>query len=776
MGRRVGQLAGLLAFVLALGRLGRLLEGGPETAPWQLILIASTFLGGVAWWLLTQLTGNRALKLSIFTAGAVLLALRISVPSTLFAGFLPSGTTPEALAFEFDIAWRTIRTGIPPVEPFAGILAILAVAMWVGGALYTWGRTGGPCAAMFMPGLVLYYQFAVFDRTDAGAGWLLLSTLALGLSVVSLALERREETGRARDPEGRPLARRSMVLAAVMASILGITSIALASSASDVINEYGNAPWRQGDGLGPGPGSGVTYDGLVELRQRILNQSEVPVFTARFANDTPEGANPYWRVDALDTFDGIEWSRSDTTSRRYESDLAVVDPENEYQGTTQEILQTVQIQALNTILAPTAGIPVEIQDPADGVDSPRFAREFYAVGGVSLAVTGGFDRLDQYQLRTAVPDRTADLGALATDESGELSPIFAAARDQGAFPHEPASTTAGQVVLEDRERYLELPDNTPAGIRNRARVVTAGHSTDFEAGWMLQSWFRDQGNFEYSVEVTTGHDSLVLDDWLNDSTSRNYRVGYCEQFAAAMAVLARSIGIPSRVVWGFTPGEVDENGVITVRDTNAHAWVELWVEPYGWFPFDPTPRAEQTGFDSQPPSFTAGLDPNAYLESPEENPTVVTVPPGFGPEAFEELAPDGLETDDLTTPRWWLIGLVAMVPVAAAIPAFKTLRRRRRLAMVRHGDVTAAWDEIVDRLTDLGVEVSPSLTPVELARSTDHVLLPLAHSYSSTIYGGRTGQAREADLVGVEWWIHNNFEGSERMMAAFSLRSLWRAD
>ena len=73
-----------------------------------------------------------------------------------------------------------------------------------------------------------------------------------------------------------------------------------------------------------------------------------------------------------------------------------------------------------------------------------------------------------------------------------------------------------------------------------------------------------------------------------------------EQMGFTRAVLARELEIPSRVVWGFTPGDVADNGVITVRDTNAHAWVELWIEPYGWFPFDPTPRAEQTGFDPQP--------------------------------------------------------------------------------------------------------------------------------------------------------------------------------
>lgn len=774
MGRRVGQLAGFLALILALGRLSRLFEGGPGTPPWQLILLASTFLGAVAWWLLSQVTANLSLKLAFFTVGGLLLALRISVPQTLVAGILPSGSTAHTLGSEMDIAWRTIQSGIPPVEPFVGLLAILAVLMWSIGGFYTWGSADGPHAALFVPSLVMYFQFAVFDRRDADPIWMFFAAVALALAVVSMALERHQETGRARDADGRPLRRRSLALATMMASILGIVAIALAGSASDVINEYGNAPWRNGSGLGPGPGSGVSYDGLVELRQRVLDQSEIPVFTARLASDTPEGINPYWRMDTLDAFDGEEWSRSDTSSTRYESGRPVVDVTNLYRGTTTEILQSVRIEALNSIIAPTAGTPVEIQDPADDVDSPRFADEFYAVGGVSIGVAGGLSEADQYQLRTTAIDRSADLGALATDATGELSAIFAAAREAGEFPYEPAAVDPNTAILPDREHYLILPNSTPSGIGQVAREATRGHTTDFEAGWMLQSWFRDEGNFEYSTAVTTGHSSLVLDDWLNEPSSLNYRKGYCEQFAAAMGVLARSIGIPSRVVWGFTPGDVDENGVITVRDTNAHAWVELWIEPYGWFPFDPTPRAEQTGFDSQPPSFTAALDPTDYLEIPEDNPTTVTIDPNAPDNRFLDDAPDPFAEQSGTSTRWWLIGLVALMTLAASIPLFKTIRRRLRLSRIRDGDITAAWDEIVDRLTDLGVDVNDSLTPVELARSTNHALLPLALSYSSTVYGGRSGQATERDLVEVEWWMDRTYEGSRRARASLSLRSVLR--
>jgi transglutaminase-like putative cysteine protease len=162
--------------------------------------------------------------------------------------------------------------------------------------------------------------------------------------------------------------------------------------------------------------------------------------------------------------------------------------------------------------------------------------------------------------------------------------------------------------------------NLPSGIESRARALTFRAASDFERAFILEAWFRDSGEFTYSTRVSTGHDSLRLDDWLNDNTSPNFRTGYCEQFAAAMAVLVRTLEIPSRAVWGFTPGSVENiNGeqIVTVRDRNAHAWVEVWLEPYGWVQFDPTPRGEQTDYPEQPTSLTAGFDPAEHLTAEE---------------------------------------------------------------------------------------------------------------------------------------------------------------
>ena len=78
-----------------------------------------------------------------------------------------------------------------------------------------------------------------------------------------------------------------------------------------------------------------------------------------------------------------------------------------------------------------------------------------------------------------------------------------------------------------------------------------------------------------------------LDFFLNDSHE-----GYCQHFAGAMALLLRMGGLPARVATGFTPGGYSErHDAWIVRDTDAHAWVEVWFDAYGWVTLDPTPAA-----------------------------------------------------------------------------------------------------------------------------------------------------------------------------------------
>lgn len=764
MGRSLGQLTGALAGVLVIVRLGRLLQSGPDIVQWELILVASLFLGAVIWWLLDQLSLSRRSTVGLFAAAGLVLLLRISVPMTLVGGVMPSLDTVGALVAEMGDAFRIIRYGVPPVVPSEGIVAILAMVMWAVGALYAWGVSGGPVAAMSLPSIVVYLQFAVFDRVGAGLGWMAASGLMLALAMTSVALDRRSETGRARDSLGRAMPRRSARTAATMAGLIGLVAVTVATSASGLVSEYGNIPWRSGGTGFGGEGGRIAFDRFVDLRQSLISRSNTVLFRASLGEGAPPPETIYWRMESLDEFDGVAWKRSTGSFRNYEPDQDVGSDHLRYQGSTVDVLQKVRIEALAEQRVPTAGVTDEIHRISETTAIDPQA--FHVTQDSSIVYTPGLSEGDIYQVRATYPDRDADLGLLATDGSGDLSPLFANAATEGAFNVRPDFQQRDIEVPADLESFVGLPEDIPPSLRGIAAIHTRGATTDFERAWMLQHWFRDSGDFTYSTEVSTGHGALLLDDWLTDPASQNYRTGYCEQFATSMAVLGRVLGIPSRVVLGFTPGEVSADGVIEIRDTNAHAWVEMWMPCCGWVQFDPTPRGEY-----QPASLTEAFDPEAFVTDPGLG-DILTSPEEFGTADATGITDIPPVAGSEGGPRWWLLIFPALALAASLVPSAKRFRRRRRLKKARAGDITAVWDEIVDRLVDLGEPVPASMTPLELARETDDSLLALAVSYSAAVYGGRVGDASELDLLTLEEWLTKRYDTGRRLRAALSTRSL----
>lgn len=771
MGRRLGRIAGLAAAALMIARLGQLLRSGPDIVQWRLILVASLFLGAVIWWLLDQLSLSRPVTIALFAAAGLILLIRISVPMTLIGGILPSTETTPVLINEMIDAVRVIRSGVPPVLPTEGLVAILAMVMWAIGALYAWGITGGRVAALTIPSLVVYLQFAQFDRNPAGIWWMLASAGLIVLSVVSIALDRRSETGRARDSAGRAMPRRSLPASMTMAGTIGLVAVLAASTIGAIPTEYGNIPWRTGTGIG-GEGGRITFDRFVDLRQRVINRSNEVVFSATLGPDSPPPETLYWRLETLDVFDGVGWRRSSGSIRNYDVEAEVGADYHRYQGSTVETLQRVRIAALAESRVPTAGVSTEIHQLSDSraIDP----RAFRVAQDASVVYPPVLREGDVYQILATYPDYGADLGVLASQNSDQLSPLFETASEEGAFTVPPESRDVAIETPPDLDFYTELPE-IPVNLRGIAASTTRGATTDYERAWMLEHWFRYGGSFTYDTNVSTGHGALVLDDWLNDPTSDNYRTGYCEQFATSMAVLGRLLNIPSRVVLGFTPGNVrivqTESGdttVIDVRDTNAHAWVEMWMPDVGWVQFDPTPRSD----DAQPPSATAAFDPNEYVEEPglpDSFADPLRQPDPGDLTGIQNLTPEG---GGNVAPTWWPLVFPALALAVAAIPGLKWLRRRRRLSRARKGDITAVWGEIVDRLIDLGESVPSSLTPIEVAQTIDRALLPLAVQYSEAVYGGREGTGSELGLLSAEGWIASQFDASRRFRASLSTRSL----
>jgi len=388
-----------------------------------------------------------------------------------------------------------------------------------------------------------------------------------------------------------------------------------------------------------------------------------------------------------------------------------------------------------------------------------------------------------YTVESAVPQ--PDLAVLALDASGQLSPVFADA-DAGEPGYEPQPGAPPAVYeLPNRDHYLDLPSGIDPGIARLADQRVRGLTTDFERALALEAYFRDSGAFRYSIEVDPGHAATDLADWLLDPASPNYHTGYCEQFATAMAVMARLAGLPSRVVLGFTPGWLHTDGRVVISDRNAHAWVEVWMPTQGWVRFDPTPRG-----DGINPATSDGLpfDVAEYLDievtsstfAPGTNPTVPR-PDDEGEGTIPSTVPGEQPGWELpAVPAWLIVVAIALAAAFGLVPGVKWARRRHRLRALSTGDVSAAWREMVDRLSDLGDEPSPAATPVEVAAATDPAMVPLARAYGETIYGRPVGRAFDLSPVVVatrslddtEGRLSGRYSRLRRFAAWYRLRSL----
>jgi transglutaminase-like putative cysteine protease len=251
--------------------------------------------------------------------------------------------------------------------------------------------------------------------------------------------------------------------------------------------------------------------------------------------------------------------------------------------------------------------------------------------------------------------------------------------------------------------YLAVPNDLPASIQLQAdQVVADAHATTaFDKAMALQSWFLSA--FTYDLRVKSGSDASALESFLSDKR------GYCQQFAATMALMARLEGIPARVDIGFTPGaKVNGTSTYLVTTADAHAWPELYFKGAGWLRFEPTPRADG---QTSSPSYATGQATTPSTTSPSTaRPT--TVPTGPGAQAPDPIAPKGTHkvpgtvTSITHVPTGWLITLGVIVLLILASPGVRLLLRRRRwtAADTEAARAHAAWEELGDDLRDLRLD------------------------------------------------------------------------
>ena len=175
------------------------------------------------------------------------------------------------------------------------------------------------------------------------------------------------------------------------------------------------------------------------------------------------------------------------------------------------------------------------------------------------------------------------------------------------------------------DALTDLPEDLPQVVEDLTIDVTGEQPTRFQKAQALQEWFRESGGFTYDLNADEGNGSDDLARFLTEG--KGGRTGYCEQFASAMAVMARVIGIPSRVAVGFlTPEQIgDETWEYSAWDL--HAWPELYFPGSGWVRFEPTPAGRASGVPSYTTERVATINeptgpasPSASDLLPERNP------------------------------------------------------------------------------------------------------------------------------------------------------------
>ncbi len=462
-----------------------------------------------------------------------------------------------------------------------------------------------------------------------------------------------------------------VVLAVVLVAGAGLSNMRLS-----VFHVTPPAAPSQGVGNGQStknPTQLLTGTALVDnLRTVEINESNTVIFTAHASVPT------YWQVGVLTSFDGTQWLPNAGVEGALAGDGSV---------------------------APAAlggtGLPI----PTNGttfssrVHISDFASRLLPAPPHTLSVTG---------VTGAVP--VGQEGVLAPASS---APGTAYSVTSELIPTHPSSTA--QLPLNDPRLapYLALPPQ-PIVVPFLAHEAVGKATTQGAEVQTLVDWFRSPGRFRYTLDppATTGSDPLV--QFLTVT-----RAGYCQQFAGAFAILARTLGIPTRLVVGFIAGTPGSGNSYTITGADAHVWPQVYLGPgTGWVSVEPTPPAPH---DTTTPAGVVGPTPPPATTQTTQVPTgagtttTATTPVGVGP----THRATGHRPGSGGSVPW-----VVWVLLVAAALAVGTVVARRRGALADAGGtpdqrIVRSWERAQQALRRHGLGQRAAETPLEYAARID---------------------------------------------------------
>ncbi len=619
--------------------------------------------------------------------------------------FFPTIATLDSLGTDLAAAWGIYTDQSAPVDAVRGFVAVLAMFGWWLGFLSDWAafRLKSPIEAV-LPATSVFVFGALMGVGHNGLAHGAIFAAAVGAVLLTLRAERQaREEAWAAGGSGRGISTTLRVggTAAAVAVLAGILVGPLLPGAR-------SAPLVDFRELTGGPQSRTVISPLVEISTSLVKQSNFEIFSVA----VDKADKDYWRLMALNSFDGNVWRRSS----KFDDIRGPVGSDVDPSVKRRSITQTITTRRLGNIYLPAA------YEVSSVIDSGGIELEYEKATGALVVKSKDKDKAEAgftYTIKSSVPDYLpADLPA---DATAGLDPAFVA--ENTALP--PAC----------RDNESPTTDRCwPSSVSTLARRITAGAATDYQRALMLQNYFLNPDLFTYDLNVALSENVADVEDFLFVT-----RRGYCEQFAATFAAMARSLGIPTRVAVGFTWGDWDEaRGVYVVRGRNAHAWPEVYFAGAGWVAFDPTPgRARPRDSDItglQEAQFGVNDDANRQVfNSTDTAPTTSRVrAAGDGPDPGSDLS--GLKVPaqpDIATgstrpsdgsggsiPSALRI-VVLMAAALLAVPAVRTVRRRRldrRVSGVPLARAELAFDDAVSSLALLGIVYESHETPLEFER------------------------------------------------------------
>ena len=625
-------------------------------------------------------------------------------------GFLPG---PGAFTQFYDLFVQGFNEmgqyGIPaPVEPGLRLIligAVFLIALLVDTLAVTYQRValaGLPLLALYSVGTGLHSSGAVWL-------WFLLSAGGYLMLLMAEGHDRLSRWGRvfhgsaatlASTSGGNPLSSTGYRIAGLALATGLLLPLGLPSLGTGLIGSYNH----NGIGLGGGGTIITAVNPLASLAQTLNQPANQTVLT--YTTTSTSAANQYLRIVDLDDFDGVRW----TTSQHQVVNLPAPLP-SPPTGLSTAVAQSTVLTNINT---------------EDGYDQQWLPMPYPAT---NVTVSGDW----KYE-----PEGRTLVGADGTNAGGLQYSVTSLVLDPTTAQLRNAPAPSAAFL----KTYTALPKNLPALVHADALQVTRGATSAYDEAVDLQKWFTTTGGFVYNPNVPADTGSNAMATFLTN------REGFCVHFAATMAAMARSLGIPARVAIGFTPGTQLSANTWEVGTKDAHAWPELYFSGVGWLRFEPTPSIgiapsysipSTTSTSTAVPTSgaTAGAGPSGQAGKASGCSRVGLRSTGGCPTATSGSAAGS--TGTAAWPRVLLLvlaGIAALLLLLLLIPMlWRIATRRARLRPARRElseqQVLAAWEELIDSAWDLGIPPDDAETP---RRTIARIMAA----------GGLTGEPREA--------------------------------